>query len=136
MKTDLTRSELFKSFAEIEVNDIHVDLHNDFKCIAISFSEKEKKMAFKFKAERGHQNKIQQVDIIFNNASISILKFDMSDEDEGYWTIDNMYRGRFSITEKDLTETAEDGRNYYYIDFYDSYSFEVLAENVVAELNG
>jgi len=50
------------------------------------------------------------------------------------WTIDIVYRGRFVDKDDILKEMSIEGKYYYYLNFYEDYSFEIFSDSVIAEL--
>ncbi|HZX58837.1 MAG TPA: hypothetical protein VFE54_08930 [Mucilaginibacter sp.] len=134
LQIDLTDFELFKSFAEIEGHGLYIDLHNEFKCDSIIFQNQKRELVLSFSTEPAFKKKAKQVDIIFEDITIEL--FSMKDDNElpGAWTIDNIYRGRFEIDSGILSDVSNDGRYYYYIDFYQDYSFELFAKAVKANV--
>lgn len=134
MNIDLTNTELFKSFAEIVIEDIYVDLHNEFDCYSINYSKSQ--LSLSFKANKYNSRKIQHVEIVFKNALIELMNFKIeNDKGDSTNTIDNIYRGRFEIETNDLAEISDERKYYYYINFCNDYSIEVFSDLVTAELN-
>ena len=132
---DLTLTELFKSFAEITTNDIYVDLHNDFKCYSINYLRTQRLLSLSFKASPNNSSKIKHVELIFQNAGIELMNFKIDETTcNSEWTIDMVYRGRFTDENNELMEISDEGQYYYYIDFYDGYSFEFFSDSVTAQL--
>ena len=134
VQVDLTHFELFKSFDEIESDGFYVDLHNEFKCEFVDFRNHQKELTLSFKLSDKASNKIKRVEIVFEDVAIESFIFKDSQEHFGEWTINNIYRGRFEISKDELNEISKDGRFYYYIDFYQGYSFELFANAVRAKL--
>jgi hypothetical protein len=132
---DLTKSELFKNFTEIIVDDIYVDLHNEFDCYSVNYSQKQRQLSLSFKASENNSRKIQQAELIFKNVSIELMNFKIGQaDDDSQWTIDQIYRGRFEDSKNDLMERSDEGKFYYYIEFCGDYSLEILSDTVLAEL--
>ena len=132
MEIDLTNSELFKSFTEFDVDDLNVDLHNEFDCDAIKFSGSTKELTLLFKANEFNKRAIAEVYIQFKDCSITA--FDLEVVKAESRTIDMMYRSRFEKNGQ-LHEISKEGLFYYYVNFYDGLSFEVLAREVKALIN-
>jgi len=133
LQIDLTHSELFKNFAEIESQGLYIDLHNEFKCDSINFKDQKRELSLSFKVEADFIKKVKQVDIIFENITIESFSL-KNDENPDKWTIDNIYRGRFEKGGDSLSEISDNGRYYYYIDFCKEYSFELFAKTVTAKV--
>jgi len=132
---DLTQTELFKSFVEIGSGDTYVDLHNEFDCYSIDYSQIQNQLSLSFKAFKNNLRKIQHVEIVFKNVIMERMSFKIDKTNyNSEWTIDLAYRGRFEDTKGILGEMSNEGKYYYYINFYDDYSFEVFSNSVIAEL--
>lgn len=132
---DLTQTELFKSFAEIGTGDTYVDLHNEFRCYSIKFSQPESQLSLSFRASENNLRKVKHVELIFKNVAITSMDFKMDNTiEDTVWTIDMVYRGRFANANNELKEISREGKYYYYIDFVNDYSFEVFSNSVIAEL--
>ncbi len=131
MEVDLTNFELFKSFSEFEKDGIYVDLHNDFDCKAIEYSQGKKQLTLSFKPNEYCALTIKNVQITFDDCSIQTYssKHDKSDTDSS--TIDIMYRGRIELSNHELAEILN-GRYYYFINFLPDRHFELLAKHVTA----
>ena len=131
MEVDLTNSELFKSFAEFEKDGIYINLHNEFDCGAVEYSSEQQMLMLSFKPNVYCTRNLKRVDIIFEDCCIKnySAKLDGANADLG--TIDLMYRGRFELSDKQLSETS-DGRYYYYITLLPDTNFELLSKRVIA----
>lgn len=130
---DLTHSELFKSFDEIEGDGFDVDLHNEFKCDSINFKNQKTELILSFMIEPKFARKVNRIDIVFEDVRLESFFLKKDNESPDEWTINNIYRGRFQ-KEEDVLELSNDGRSYYYIDFYQDYSFELFARDVTAKV--
>jgi len=135
MEIDLTNSELFKSFAEFEHEDLHIDLHNEFDCDAIDFSSSKKQLTLSFKPNKYCKSELKGVEVVFDGCTIEryCSKFDTTNTDSG--TLDIMYRGRFEIGNDKLGEISPAGLYYYYINFLPDVDFELFARSVKAKVN-
>jgi len=132
---DLTQTELFKSFAEIGTGDTYVDLHNEFGCCSIKFSQPESQLSLSFRASENNLRKVKLVKLIFKNVAITSMDFKMDNtREDTLRTIDVIYRGRFADANNELKEISTEGKCYYYIDFVNDYSIEVFSNSVIAEL--
>ena len=132
---DLTQTELFASFAEIGNGDAYVDLHNEFYCYSINYSQNQSQLSFSFKASKNNSRKIQHVELTFKNVIIEVMNFKIDNGAcNSEWTLNIAYRGRFEDQNAGLGEVSNEGKYYYYLDFYDDYSFEVFSDSVIAEL--
>ena len=124
---NLTEFELFQSLLEIEINNVYYDLHNDYDCFKLFFAEEVKEFLILFKKVN---NVKLNADITLKFENVLIRKLDISLQSLiGNITIDNFYRGRF---EEDgiLKEFSEDRRSYFYLEFYEGWSIELLSKNV------
>ncbi|MDB5129324.1 hypothetical protein [Mucilaginibacter sp.] len=135
MEIDLTNSELFKSFAEFEQEELHIDLHTEFDCDAIDFSSSKKQLKLSFKPNKYCKCEVKSVEVVFDDCTIEryCSKFDRTNTDSG--TLDIMYRGRFEIGNDELGEISRAGLYYYYINFLPDVDFELFARSVKAKVN-
>jgi hypothetical protein len=88
-EADLTHFELFKSFDEIKSDEFYIDLHNNFKCGSVNFQNHRKELTLSFKLSDNVINKIERVNIVFEDATIESFIFKDSQENVGEWTINN-----------------------------------------------
>lgn len=129
---DVKLPELFKNLLEIQIDDSkYIDLHNDYNCNLISYLSVTKELRISFTP--CSNTMLSQVNLIFNEVSISSMSFDFEDM-SGIDTIDSLYRGKFE-GRNGLQEIAEDGRSYYYIEFYNGFSFELFAKGIIVVYN-
>jgi hypothetical protein len=135
MEVDLTNSELFKSFAEFEQEELHIDLHTEFDCVAIDFSSSKRQLTLSFKRNKYCKCEVKSVEVVFDDCTIEryCSKFDRTNIDSG--TLDIMYRGRFEIGNNELGEISRVGLYYYYINFLPDVGFELFARSVKAKVN-
>jgi hypothetical protein len=134
MNVELTNFELFKSFAEFEQGGIHIDLHNEFDCKAIDFSNKQKRLILSFEPNEYCKRKVSSIEVIFDDCRIEhyYTKLNKVDVDSGI--LDIMYRGRFETNYEQLSE-ASDGSQYYYINFLPEMCIELFSKSVRAKVN-
>jgi hypothetical protein len=124
---DLTNSELFQSLLEIQFENEFIDFHNTCTCEKISYKNQTNDLAFQFK--NGNEGtKFPLIEIIFKNATLHSLEFSVESVITNL-TIDNFYRGRFQNGDI-LEELSNDGRRYFYIEFYEGFFIELLCEKV------
>lgn len=128
---DLTKTELFKSFSEISFDDMYIDLHNEFNCYSIK--QLQTQLTLSFKASKNNSRKIQHVEIVFKDVSIRSMNFKIDENNDADWVVDIFYRGRFVDQNEVLSEVSVEGKYYYYLDFYNDYSFELFSNSVIAE---
>src|SRR5476651_2193062 len=127
IEIDLSNVELFQNFIEIECDDCYVDLHNNFDCESIEYSNITGTLSLVFKPLTILVNGINQIELLFFNvdfAKMSIVKFkgELSPS-----TIDTIYRGRFEESKGILCEQSNNGKSFYYINFVEDFSFEILS---------
>jgi hypothetical protein len=131
---ELTNFELFKNFMEVENETFYVNLHNEFDCVAIDFSNLDSKLVISFSANKYCKSDGMRVNLVFEDCSISSFSIKPEKTNLSFCTIDNVYRGRF--LENEVLIDSLDGRFYYYIDFYGELHYELFAKKVYAEVNG
>jgi hypothetical protein len=135
MEIDLTNSELFKSFAEFEQDDVYIDLHNEFDCKAIAFPGSKKRLTLSFQPNEYCTREISGVEIVFDDCSIEQYSAKADKPNTGLGTLDIMYRGRFEMNNGQLGELSDDGMYYYYINFLPGVAFELFARSVKAKID-
>lgn len=126
---ELNYPELFKNLSEIQIGNIHVDLHNNYDCYQINYSKETHELKLSFKTSMEQIQSITHLDIIFENVVINSMSFDLGDVKD-MMTIDNLYRGKYQEKDK-LKEFTEDGKAYYYLEFYRGYTFELFANKII-----
>jgi hypothetical protein len=126
---DLTNLELFKSLMEIQNEDTYIDLHNDYNCDQLEFLSSNKQLRIRF-ISINKKAKFATITIFFKHISFEKITITPEKSIDGI-TIDNFYRGRYEYNDG-LKETSEDGRNFYYLEFYEGYFFELFAESITA----
>ena len=127
MKTiELTIDELFKPFTEIQLNGTIVDLHNDYECVEIACNLQNKSLMFVFGENNYFRKKVwlsfSGVEMINSTFLLDNILFPK--------TLDNFYKGRFLNAQNELKEQNPEGKNCYYLDFYEGQSCEFLAEKI------
>jgi len=134
-EVDLTNSELFKSFSEFEHEALYIDLHNEFYCKSILFSNETRQLILFFKPNKYCACKINSVEVVFGDCSIEKYFSNLDKTGPESQTIDMMYRGRFEMNNGELEEVSNNGLYYYYINFLPDVSFELFARSVKANVN-
>jgi len=128
---ELTHSELFKDLSFIQGLDKAYDLHDNFNCSNISFSNQELTFKIFFEPIEPIPALQNGVCIVFNAAKI--VKFDLSlSRTSDSATINNFYRGRFEKAGV-AREYSEDGEVYFYIEFEEGDRFELFASSAFLE---
>ncbi|WON92498.1 hypothetical protein ACLCDV_19185 [Sphingobacterium sp. Lzh-3] len=134
-KISLTQAELFKNNITLDLDDAHLDLHNDYECIRLVYNRTYNEFRLTFKRVTLETDvNYNQVDVVFIDAVIDTCLF-VFDEDvsDKFRTIDLLYRGRFENGDK-LAEFDGSGRSLYYISFYSGLELKVFAKALEVEL--
>lgn len=119
---EIVTTELFKSLLEIDIDDVHFDLHNDYDCYSILFS-KDHELTLSLKSSD------KEVKLTFKGVTVNYMFLNLTDVNKDITTIDSIYRGRYEDSNV-LREVTDDSRNYYYIEFYSGYTIEFFARTV------
>lgn len=122
IEKEIVTTELFKSLLEIDIDDVHFDLHNDYDCYSILFS-KDHDFTLSLKSSD------KEVELVFKDSTVNYMSMNLTDVEKDITTIDNIYRGRYEEGNV-LREMQDDSRNYYYIEFYSGYVIELFAKAV------
>ncbi|WP_336834532.1 hypothetical protein [Sphingobacterium siyangense] len=134
-KISLTQAELFKNNITLDLDDAHLDLHNDYECIRLVYNRTYNEFRLTFKRVTLETDvNYNQVDVVFIDAVIDTCLF-VFDEDvsDKFRIIDLLYRGRFENGDK-LAEFDGSGRSLYYISFYSGLELKVFAKALEVEL--
>ena len=130
-RKELKSPGLFESLLEIQVEKgRYVDLHNDYDCYQINYLSKTGELQLLFKALDAT---IEQVELVFEGAVINSMSFSFEDVSE-MATIDSLYRGKYQDL-SGLRELSEEGKSYYYVEFYRGAAFELFASKVILVYN-
>ena len=119
---EIVTTELFKSLLEIDIDDAHFDLHNDYDCYSILFS-KDHDFTLSLKSSD------EEVKLVFKDSTMNYMSLNLTDVNKDITTIDSIYRGRYEDGNV-LREVTDDSRSYYYIEFYSGYTIEFFARAV------
>lgn len=115
--------ERFKDFAtDITINDTDYDLHNDFKCLYISFDLRLSKLTMDFK----HRTNNLMIHFTFNNAEILKYQFKPIVEE---LIVDQIYRGDCMDDNSESLVKSKD-KGYFYISFIPDFDIELMAESI------
>ncbi len=120
-----TSLEFFINLAQYNFKNRNYDFHNDYNCESISFSEKI--LLIKLK-------KVVNGDILslkFTDVKIDALTFFNVKEVNGL-IMDNLYRGRVELN-GEMVEVTEEGRCYFYLEFYEGQKMEFWAKEIDIE---
>jgi hypothetical protein len=134
IEIDLSNVKLFQNFIEIECDDCYVNLHNDFDCESIEYSNITGTLSLIFKPLIIVSNGIKEVEILFFNVDFAKMSMVKLKGELLPSTIDTIYRGRFEESKGILLEQSKSGKNYYYINFVEGFSFEIFSNKVMAKL--
>ncbi|MEN0053129.1 MAG: hypothetical protein AAGC65_05650 [Mucilaginibacter sp.] len=123
----LDNPQLFQNLIELKDYDLYIDLHNDYYCCLIEYSNILQTIKINFNRS-SILNDIGSVVIIFSGAEIAKIDFLLDSSIQMKLTLDTLYRGRFEI-DSELYEYRDKNKAYYYIDFYEeNHSMEIFAE--------
>ncbi|MDO5615795.1 MAG: hypothetical protein Q4G16_06370 [Cruoricaptor ignavus] len=114
--------EFIKNLAQYDYNNNYYDFHNDYSCEKIFYSDSILLIFFK--------NLIDGflLSLKFTEVEITTIDFFNVNEIEGL-TLDNLYRGRTQLN-GDLIEVSEDGKGYFYLEFYEGQKLEFWAKDI------
>lgn len=116
---ELKADTLFECLMSIKTDDGYIDLHNDYQCQGISYSNQSLRLFFK-----GRNN------VTVEFTGIEIIKMEwLFEQTPDSSTLDNFYRGRFEKN-GELHEITDSGKRYFYIDFYEGDAIELFADYV------
>ena len=118
-----TSIEILKSLTQCDYNTHFYDFHNDYSCEKLCYSEGELLILFKSLIDD------ISVSLKFTDVKISTFTFFNVKEAENL-TLDTLYRGRAEL-EGELIEMSEDGRGYFYLEFYEGQKLEFWAKSIV-----
>jgi len=121
-ETEIVTAELFKSLLEIDIENEHFDLHNDYDCYSILFS-KDHELTLSFNSSN------KAVKLVLKDATVNYMSLNLTDLGTEITTIDSMYRGRYEDGNV-LREATDDSRGYFYIEFCSGYTIECFARTV------
>ncbi len=120
-----TSLELFKNLAQYDYNNQYYDFHNDYNCETISYSQGILLIILK-KMLDGVLLSLKFTDVKITKLAFSNVK------EVGGLTIDTLYRGRAELN-GELIEISEDGRGYFYLEFYEGQKMEFWAKSMDVE---
>ncbi|QIH32787.1 hypothetical protein [Sphingobacterium sp. DR205] len=134
-KIILPKSELFKNIIPVDLDDAHLDLHNDYDCIKLVYNAAYNEFRLTFKRVNLETDvNYNLVDVVFIDAVMDTCLFVFDkDVSEEFRTIDLLYRGRFE-NGNELAEFDSFGRSLYYIGFYSEIELKIFAKALIVEL--
>jgi hypothetical protein len=130
-KYEIKQSKILDDLTSIDVGGEYFDLHNNYKCVYLKHFIEENKLIMSFKTATARPQKINKVEVVFEEVEITRVSFTPGNFKE-LMTIDNFYRGRYEVNNA-LMEYSPEGKAYYYFEFYDGYSFEVFAMHLILQ---
>jgi hypothetical protein len=124
MKIYLNKIELFQNISQLDFDEMHYDLHNEFDCVKVKFQNNVLVLVF--------QNIVSKflISLNFQNTILTFCEFEFVHISKTL-TIDNLYRGKFE-NEGKLIE-FENERGYFYLEFYEGQKIEFWSESIVVE---
>ncbi|ATL49402.1 hypothetical protein COR50_20700 [Chitinophaga caeni] len=120
-----TSIEFIKNLAQYDYNNHYYDFHNDYSCEKISYSDSILLIVFKSLIDGLF------LSLKFTEVKITTVDFFNVKEIEGL-TLDNLYRGRVELN-GELIEVSENGRGYFYLEFYEGQKMEFWAKDIGIE---
>ena len=120
--------KLFDSLLDMEFNDSHYDLHNDYDYTRFEYSEKDRIISHHF-INRATKHNLK---ILFNEVAISVIDIPFNDVD-GFLTLANFYRGRF-LADETLSDLSHDGKAYIYMEYCEGQTFEYFAKEIIIKI--
>lgn len=117
-----TSIEFIKNLIQLEYDNRYYDLHNDYNCEKVSYSTGE--LLIKLKS-------LTDGDLLFlkfMDVEITSMDFFNVKEIAGL-TLDSIYRGRVEFN-GELKEVSEDGKGYFYLEFYEGQKLEFWAKGL------
>lgn len=112
--------EILKDLLQVEYQNKYYDIHNDYTCERISYLEKK---LFLFLKRIDGSNRLI---ILFNQVDLAVFDTYLMEDN---CTIDSFYRGR-AFMNGVLIEVTEDGRGYFYLEFYEGQKIEFWAKSL------
>jgi|SRR5690606_33725540 len=120
-----TSIEFFKNLAQYDYDNRYYDFHNEYGCEKLSYSNGILLILFKSLVDD------VLLSLKFTDVKIITLDFFNVKEVENL-TLDNLYRGRVELN-GDLIEISEDGKGYFYLEFYEGQKLEFWAKDMGIE---
>ena len=109
--------ELFQNYALSLFDSKVYDVHNDYDCIQFKILQERIELVF---SEVRFPKPLKTLHVVFHGVElVEITSITKSVLD--LKVIDNIYRGRFLNKEDSLVELNENGKGYFFIEFYDDF---------------
>lgn len=122
---EATSIDFFKNLAQSEYNNKYYDFHNDFHCEKIVYLDGTLSIVLKSLISEDF------LSLKFLEVQPTVIDFFNLKEVQGL-TLDNLYRGRIEIN-GDLIEVSEEGKGYFYLEFYEGQKMEFWAKSINLE---
>lgn len=120
-----TSIEFFKNLVQYDYDNRYYDFHNDYNCEKLSYSDGILLILFK--------SLVGEILLSLKFTDVKIITLDFFNvKDVENLTLDNLYRGRYELN-GDLIELSEDGKGYFYLEFYEGQKLEFWAKSVDVE---
>jgi len=125
MKIVADQFVLFEDISSFNFGRCYYDFHNDFNCIKILLEEESLYLYFQ------HMHEKYVIILQFYNCEIEKLNFE--GDFTASLTIDTIYRGRYEKSGL-LKEFSDDGKAYFYIEFYEgNVNIELLCSGILLQ---
>lgn len=120
-----TSIEFFENLAQYDYDNRYYDLHNDYNCEKLSYSDGILLIQFK--------SLVGGILISLRFSEVKIFALDFFNVKGGdILTLDNLFRGRAELN-GDLVEISEEGKGYFYLEFYEGQKLEFWAKDIGLE---
>ncbi|HLV39849.1 hypothetical protein [Xanthomarina sp.] len=120
-----TSIEFFKNLAQYDYDNRYYDFHNNYNCEKLSYSNGILLILFK--------SLVGEILLSLKFTDVKIITLDFFNvKDVENLTLDNLYRGRYELN-GDLIELSEEGKGYFYLEFYEGQKLEFWAKSVDVE---
>jgi len=120
-----TSVPFFKDLAQYDFDNANYDFHNDYSFEKLSYASGLLRLVFKSLIGRN------QLSLMFTDVNIMTIDFFNVNDVENL-TLDILYRGRAEVNGA-LIELLEDGRGYFYLEFYEGQTLEFWATGFYLE---
>lgn len=118
--------QLFKNLAQYDYENKYYDFHNDYECTHLDYSKRKLSLTFRSVTEK-------ETIIVLRFFCVEVVMIDFQNVNTpGSLTIDNIYRGRFEL-DGNLIEVSDDGKSYFYLEFYEGQKLEFWAKEIAVE---
>jgi len=127
---ELKNIELFKDLTAIDELLIVADLHNDYDCTSIDYSDDSKMLTINFTS---NNRKVNRSTVYLRFEDATLMKFDLAFKamiDKS--TLNILYRGRFE-SNNGLLEYSEQKGFYFYMEFEEGDKFEFFAQKMLVQ---